>query len=226
MDYSEFDEDAYLQGSEECAEGGRKTKSSKPPRPYQDLTWEQYNRQMLKEQMTAMLALAPFQWIEFIRTHSEELQRLDESYKESYRRMAQDSMEECKYMKPLTFEDVALLNRTFGPWKKAVPPANLMLHSSEESDPFFGYCREREPFAVLDYMENTTYNWFYNWMHKDQMRGFVRTMTADHIARFHDVIDTQIDRDIGPVTPRFRHVRDGDAEHLHGLLDAYAEGTA
>ena len=220
MAFSDMTEEEFLSESER--NGGRKgkdKKSNKPPRPYDHLTWEQYERCRLRERFMAVSICAPFQWIEFIRLHQTELSKLDEQTKASFRRVLQRSME-CSKVRPLSFEDTDLINRVFGPYTKAVPPRNLIFRYEGEEDRFYGNCKSREPTAVLQYMHDVTYNMFCRFMHcEPEIDEFIESLDSEQEGMLRNLIEYHCMADIGPISKSFRHFEEGDYEDMVSIVD-------
>lgn len=196
-----------------------KKKSNRPPRPYDHLTWEQYERCRLRERFMAVAVCAPFQWVEFVRLHQTELSKLDEQTKASFRRVLQGSMEISK-TRALSFEDTELINRVFGPYTQAVPPRNLMFRYESDEDRFYGNCKSREPTAVLQYMHDVTYNMFHRFMHcEPEINEFIESLNSEQEETLRNLIEYHCMADIGPISKSFRHFEEGDYEEMVSIVD-------
>ena len=220
MAFSDMTEEEFLSESER--NGGRKgkaKKSNRPPRPYDHLTWEQYEICRLRERFMAVSVCAPFQWMEFVRLHQEELSKLDEQTKASFRRVLQGNIERSK-TRALSFEDMELINKVFGPYTRAVPPRNLLFRYESEQDRFYGNCKSREPTAVLQYMHDVTYNAFYRFMHcEPEIDEFIESLDSEQEEMLRNLIEYQCMADIGPISKSFRHFEGGDYEDMISIVD-------
>lgn len=219
------------------ASDGRESSGSHPkiPSAYAHLTWEKYQTALLRERCNAMLMCSPWQWIPWIRENADRLKReLPDEAKRSFRRMAQSSMEGCKGWAPgyplMTMEDHIMLNEVFGPWEKPVPPAHMTGGYGygryvSDSDPFYGRCPTREPHGVLEYMSNTTYYWFWNWMHKEPMiSSFIRKLSSDDAEYLRGFVIPTVIENNANLSPNVRSYKKGDEEEYERIISEARKG--
>lgn len=216
----EWSEDELWEDARQEEDSGdsQSKKSSKPPKPYDHLTWEQYKRCKLRETMMAQLQCIPRQYMVYVREHQEELRtQLPDDAKESMRRVIQYSIEMSREV--LSDSDLDIINRVFGPYKKAIPPAHLMFEPSRE-DPFYGNCTSRIPTDVILWFRGSTFNAFHRFMHKEpEISEFIKGLTEEEVEMLREALDYQCMRDAGPMSPRFRHYQEGDREDMEGIID-------
>lgn len=212
MTFEDFDEDYQPKQSK------AKDKASKPPKPYDHMTWEQYKVRMLREHMMAYLQCEPWQYVEFIREKQDELARLlpDEA-KESMRRVIQHSLEESRGA--ISIEDTNMINRVFGPYKRAEPPP-ISYSSDYHEDPFYGGCKSRRPEEVIKWFRHCTFRAFHVFMHMEpDITGFIASLTDEQTELLREAVEYQCVTDAGPMTKAFRHYQEGDREDMMGIID-------
>ena len=204
MNYEDFDEDYVPRKS------SKQDRESKPPKPYDHLTWDQYKRCTLRENIVLYAnQMHPLKFMAWLEEHRDEIKRA------GYTERVMQEMRRVVDHSTVTLEHMYLVNDIFGPYLKPCPtPSNTVVVEIPKP--------ERKPLTVddmIDYITNCTYEHMYNWMHGDEARGFVSKMNDSQLETFRNRLFDACMRSSG--LPKQRMFEDGDEEEFERLICEY-----